>query len=258
MKRNKGFTLIELMIVIAIIAIIAAIAIPNLLRSRIAANEQDAAAALKQITSHEAVWQRNDEDGNAIKDYYTFDVAGLHYHTNALGGKLAYIDIKFAKADFAIANVQAWDSQAVTGTPTQPAPAQGYHFFSFVNNLAGGTPAGVNDGVVTALNVNPAVRVGGTVATPGPIGVAALAFNANIYAFGATPNTYDVTGVRSFIVNQAGVRYQRDLAVGATLNAQGLFTGVAAGFLVTWPVNDGLDATLMNYGVGTARWAVVD
>ncbi len=39
MKRQKGFSLIELLIVVAIILIIAAIAIPNLLRSKMAANE---------------------------------------------------------------------------------------------------------------------------------------------------------------------------------------------------------------------------
>ncbi len=76
-KRQKGFTLVELLLVVIIVAIIAAIAIPNFIASRRAANESSAIANLRSLHIANATYQSTSSDGQFATSMMDLQNEGL-------------------------------------------------------------------------------------------------------------------------------------------------------------------------------------
>jgi type IV pilus assembly protein PilA len=85
--RARGFTLIELMIVIAIIAIIAAIAIPNLIEARKSSNEASAIQSMRTIHAAQTLFKDRDFDKDNIADYAGEIIALKGLVDDSLAGK---------------------------------------------------------------------------------------------------------------------------------------------------------------------------
>ena len=117
MRKQTGFSLIELLIVVAIILVIAAIAIPNLLRSRIAANEASAVGSLRSINS-------------AMITYVsTYPTLGYPYYLSNLGPGTSGPCLASPSNACLLDDVLGAASPG--GGIDTPNPKSGYYFFAY-------------------------------------------------------------------------------------------------------------------------------
>jgi len=213
------------MIVIAVLAILTALAIPGILKSSRTANEQNAASSLKTVATAEADFKTNDADNNAVRDFWTGDIAGLYAIDNTSTGTALPSAIKLIEGSVALADL--W---AATGSLSNGNYANDISTFGIRSNKAGywygmlleDLSTGAAPGAPAGLYQQDTDGSGDAVHNSSRFGAVAL------------PEAYGSTGHLAYIVNERNTMFSRDFG-GELLNA-GVIPPTSTGlFDRNWP-----------------------
>lgn len=227
MRRHgaAGFTLIELMIVIAIIAVIAAISLPNLLASKQNANEVAAIALMRNLVSCQAqiaVVAKIDADTDGKGEYGTFlEMSG------AVGVRKGFTPGPPATSDFTSKgmpmNPSVLSSLFANINSTGFATKSGYAFMIFLPDAS--SPAGF------VHEIGPAASAGFT----GPVGVD---LGETTWCAYGQPMQYAGTGTRRFFTNQKGdiLKSANDVVKGQGISTAIVGNSAFLGAGITSPV----------------------
>jgi prepilin-type N-terminal cleavage/methylation domain-containing protein len=190
MRQARGFTLIELVIVVTLIALIAAVAIPCLLRSQMTARQAHACTMMKTLVNVEAVWRSQDADRNGNGDYWVRDVRGMHSVKDRNGAPVNLINIAFAWAD-------RNPAFAYGTSADRTRPNRGYYVQAMTTDQDG------------------AAYVDGTLPLPAAAPATGACTNRCRFGFTAFPDVYGNAGIVVFVVGEDGLIRQKDLGAAA-------------------------------------------
>jgi len=223
-KIQEGFTLIELMIVIAIIAIIAAIAIPSLLRSQMSANETAAVGTLRTLIASQAQFKGAvvvDQDNDGTGEYGFFQELAGSAPPRIVAPQVPSVVRPGEYITQLLGNVDAAGIAAKSG----------YHFYIYLPTGAAG-------------------NIGESNPLAGGVAANAEMQECHFICY-AWPLTFGTSGKRCFVVNQQGEVYTaRNLAGGAPIyNGTGAIPPGSAAIDPAYPTPADLAGPFPNRGV---------